>query len=275
MPSSLPRPLVSRFTCAVVLLLVPSLGLRGQDVPPAGPASRAPVPLESSSHGESRRDISASLLPANFLRDQKKMWLFPRQLANRRHWTPTVALAAATVALLSADPHVDPYFLRTTAFRGFNRAFGSKITGAETITIPAALYAIGFSRHDSYMQETALFAGEAMADSEVLRMVMNSVTARWRPADVVPQRNYAATFFRNRVHIGSSFPSGHTIAAVSVATVIARRYRKHRWVPWAAYGLAGTIGFSRISLRAHFPSDVFLGTVLGYAIARYDVLQDH
>jgi membrane-associated phospholipid phosphatase len=39
--------------------------------------------------------------------------------------------------------------------------------------------------------------------------------------------------------------------------------------------LAGTIGFSRITLRAHFPSDVFLGGVLGYAIARYDVLRDY
>jgi membrane-associated phospholipid phosphatase len=56
--------------------------------------------------------------------------------------------------------------------------------------------------------------------------------------------------------------------------VIARRYRNHHWVPYAAYGFAGAIGFSRITLRAHFPSDVVLGTVLGYAIARYDVLQN-
>jgi membrane-associated phospholipid phosphatase len=249
--------------------------VHGQNDPPADPASGASTPPELASSSAEGRDVSVSLLPANFLRDQKNIWLFPAELAKGRHWSPTVAVIAATVGLLSADPHVDPYFAHTTAFRGFDRAFASNVTGAETVAIPAALYAVGLGRRDSYAQKTALFAGEALADAEVLRAVMNTVTARWRPSDVVRRGNYADTFFRDNIHVGSSFPSGHMIAAVSIGTVIARRYRKHRWVPWAAYGLAGTIGFSRISLRAHFPSDVVLGTVLGYAIARYDVLQDH
>jgi membrane-associated phospholipid phosphatase len=124
------------------------------------------------------------------------------------------------------------------------------------------------------MQKTALFSVEATADTEVVRAVMNSVTKRWRPQDVFNRRSYSDTFFHSASHVGSSFPSGHTIVAVSVATVIARRYRSHRWVPWVAYGFAGAIGLSRITLRTHFPSDVVLGTVLGYAIARYEVLQN-
>jgi membrane-associated phospholipid phosphatase len=270
----LSQRLVSPLACAVVFLLVPSLALHGQDDPP--PAD--PAPGTSSSLIPSPapwRDVSPSLLPSNFLCDQQNMWFFPRQLAKGRYWSPTVTVVAATVALLSTDPYTDPYFNHTTAFRTFDRAFGSQVTGAETIAIPAALYVVGLGRRDSYMQKTALFAGEAVADSEVLRMVMNSVTARWRPSDVARQGTYGHTFFRNNIDVGSSFPSGHMIAAVSVATIIARRYRNHRWVPWVAYGLAGTIGFSRISLRTHFPSDVFLGTVLGYAIARYDVLRDY
>lgn len=43
------------------------------------------------------------------------------------------------------------------------------------------------------------------------------------------------------------------------------------WV--AAYGMAPAISLSRISSSAHFPSDVFLGSVLGYAITRYQVLR--
>ena len=70
-----------------------------------------------------------------------------------------------------------------------------------------------------------------------------------------------------------SFPSGHTIAAFSIATVIARRYGNHRWVPCAAYGIAALVGFSRLSLSAHFLSDVFLGGALGYSISRFAVLQ--
>ena len=70
-----------------------------------------------------------------------------------------------------------------------------------------------------------------------------------------------------------SFPSGHTIAAFSVATVISRRYPKQRWLPYVAYGLAGVVGFARVSLSSHFPSDVFAGAALGYTISRYAVLR--
>jgi membrane-associated phospholipid phosphatase len=37
--------------------------------------------------------------------------------------------------------------------------------------------------------------------------------------------------------------------------------------------VAGTIGFSRITLQAHFPADVFLGAALGYSISRFVVLR--
>jgi membrane-associated phospholipid phosphatase len=262
-----------------VCIVVSSLTLHAQDDPPTSPAATAAATQfdsgsESSSASPHSRDVSLNLLPRNFLRDQQNIWLFPSQLAQGRYWSPTVTVVSATVALLSADAYVAPYFNHTQVFSDFNGAFGSNVTGAETIAIPTALYVIGLHRRDSYMQKTALFAGEAVADSEMLRVFLNSVTIRWRPQDIFRQRNYANTFFHSASHIGSSFPSGHMIAAISVATVIGRRYREHRWVSWVAYGLAGTIGFSRISLRAHFPSDVFLGGILGYAIARYDVLQD-
>lgn len=58
-----------------------------------------------------------------------------------------------------------------------------------------------------------------------------------------------------------------------MATVIAKRYHNHKWVPWLAYGFATTVGLSRVSTLAHFPSDIFLGGALGYVITNYTVLQ--
>jgi hypothetical protein len=220
MALSVSRRLVYPLACAVLFLLLPSLALHGQGGPQPDAASGA---SSSSKLSASRtwRDVSPTLLPVNFLRDQEEIWFFPYRLAHGQHWSATVAAVAASSALLSADPYAAPYFNHTTVFRGFNRAFGSNLTGAETIAIPTALYVIGLHRRDTYMQKTALFAGEAVADSEVLRAFMNSVTARWRPSDVFRRRSYADTFFRNTIDVGSSFPSGHMIAAVSVATVIA------------------------------------------------------
>jgi membrane-associated phospholipid phosphatase len=103
------------------------------------------------------------------------------------------------------------------------------------------------------------------------------VSRRLRPSAVLATNNFSDTFFRSKVSVfgkGSSFPSGHAAGIFSIATVVAERYRKYRWVPWIAYGLTGAISFSRVPILAHFPSDVFLGAALGYTITRFDVLRD-
>src|SRR5260370_14997261 len=143
------RRLISSLACAAVFLLASELTLHGQDNPPTDPPSNAFSSSLSRSSSADSRDISPALLPANFLHDQENIGLFPRQLAKGHYWKPTLIVAAATFAMLSADPRVDPYFSHTAAFGGFDRVFGSKITVAETIAIPAALYFVGLENRDS------------------------------------------------------------------------------------------------------------------------------
>ena len=219
------------------------------------------------------RDVSWRKLPSNFLHDQKDIWTFPAKLAKGKHWLPTAAVIGITAALLAADPHDTSYFRRTASFRDFNRAMSGRATAIEIGAVPAAFYFVGLARKDAYAQKTALFAAEALADSYVLYAAINTASRRLRPSDIAPNGNFSDTFFRSPKHFtGSSFPSGHTIYAFAVATVIARRYQHHRWVPWVAYGVAGLIGFSRLTLQSHFPADVFLSSALGYSISRYAVL---
>lgn len=231
-----------------------------------------PVPASTG------REVTWRRLPANVLHDQKDIWLFPVQLAHGRHWLPTAAVVGVTAGLLALDAHDVPYFRRTNSFSGFNSGFSGPITAVETALVPAAIYGIGLVRKDSYAQETALLSGEAVVDSGILVIVMKDASRRLRPSDIAPSGDFSDTFFRSPPTIigkGSAFPSGHTILAFSVATVIARRYgRNHRWVPWVAYGTAAAIGFSRITLQSHFPSDVFLAAALGYSVARFDVLRN-
>jgi membrane-associated phospholipid phosphatase len=44
-------------------------------------------------------------------------------------------------------------------------------------------------------------------------------------------------------------------------------------VPIVAYTAAATVGFSRLTLNAHYLSDVFVGGALGYSISRFAVLR--
>lgn len=60
-----------------------------------------------------------------------------------------------------------------------------------------------------------------------------------------------------------SFPSGHTLSSVIAATVLTKTNRRFGW---AAIPLAAVIGFSRLYLYVHFPSDVLAAALLGVCI---------
>jgi membrane-associated phospholipid phosphatase len=236
----------------------------------------AATPADAESGDE--RTVSWKRLIPNILEDQKGIWLFPKNWFEGKDLLPTGAFVVGTGGLVVLDPYTAPYFRRTSSFSEFNKIVSSKNAVIGMAAVPLSAYAVGLIRRDSYMQQTALLAGEAVVDSELLTQVLKGSTRRLLPEYIPPYGKFRATWFRN--HTGpwytapGSFPSGHMIAAVSIATIFARRYgRKHRWVPWAAYGLAGVVGFSRLTLSAHFPSDVFAAAFLGYAISRYDVLR--
>ena len=236
----------------------------------------SPSVSSRAKHGnEVDREVSWRSLPKDFLHDQKNIWLFPTQWAKGRYLLPTFAIAGGTAGLIIADPHVMPYFrTHSRNLDDVNDVFDSPITTAEVIAVPASLLVAGYVRHDTYQVSTALLAGEAYADSAVVDLAMKAVTRRERPSDVPPGAPFTDTFFSGgkSPFKGSSFPSGHAAGVFSVATVVATRYRNHRWVPFLSYAFATAISFSRVTTLSHFPSDVFLGAALGYTITRYQVL---
>ena len=220
------------------------------------------------------RSVSFHKLPENILKDQETIFSFPRELAKGQHWWATVGVLGVTTGLVASDPYTAPPFHTTSSFRGFNNVFSSVNTEAFILAVPAAMYGVGWLRKDSYEQNTALLTAEALADGFILDIPFKGITGRKQPLDYAGNGPYSDSFFNgthNPVHSGG-FYSGHAMAATAVATVIARRYRNHRWFPYVAYGLAGAISFSRITRSDHFPADVFFGGAMGYVISRYAVL---
>jgi membrane-associated phospholipid phosphatase len=61
-----------------------------------------------------------------------------------------------------------------------------------------------------------------------------------------------------------SFPSGHTTTSFACATVLA--FLVPRAAPFA-YVLAAAIGYSRLYVGVHWPTDVVAGAALGVATA--------
>ena len=168
------------------------------------------------------------------------------------------------------------YFRRAHNFGTLHDVFTVTTTERVFLGLPVVTYFFGLARRDSYMQQTGFFAAESLVDVDLLAGVMRSVDGRLHPINVPLNGDYTHTWFKAKgTYLNrGSFPSGHTAGAFAVATIFARRYgRQHRWVPWAAYSLAGLTGLERITASAHFPSDVFLGAALAYTISRYVVLR--
>ena len=270
-----------RFFVLACIFSASSVRSYSQDVDPNLPDSPSHTVEAAGEKPDSpaNREITWRTVSKDFLRDQKAIfWMFPSQLAKGQHLLPTLAIVGTTAALITADSHAMPYF-RTHArnIDDVNDVFDSSITSAEVILVPASLMVAGYVRHDSYQVGSALLAGEAYADSAVVDLAIKAVTRRKRPSDVAPGAPFTDTFFSGgkSPFKGSSFPSGHAAGAFAVATVIATRYHSHRWVPWAVYGFATAVSFSRVTTSSHFPSDVFLGAALGYTVTRFQVLRPH
>jgi len=278
----------------LLLALGSSVPLSAQDAAPAIPTESAqsapPAPVVAAqptqvqppsltlpgSSQSDERPVSWIKLPMNLVQDQKAIWLFPISLAEGHHWKPLLVFTGVTAGLVGGlDTQSGRFFQTTQNYKEFNSIFRDSHTASALFAFPVAFYAGGFIRRDSYAEHTVELAGEAALDSTIVDLVMKDITRRVQPDQVPLGGNFADTWFQEHGKVFGgigSFPSGHEIAAMSIATVFADRYPRYKW---EAYGLAAFVGFTRLSVQAHNPSDVFAAAFLGYVIAHYTVEHLH
>jgi len=194
-------------------------------------------PATTSTPGEPpQRQVSWKLLPSNVLHDQKQVWLFPASLAHGRHWAPTAGLVFATAGLVALDPHTAPYFRQTQTFNQFNRVLSFNNTLALMAAAPITAYAVGRVRHDSYSQQTAELAAEAVLSAEIPALVTRDVARRLSPGDILP-----TAIFRPR---GSEARRGLStwVPAVSRPDMLLRPFPLLPSLLSAIAGVAGSLG---------------------------------
>lgn len=94
--------------------------------------------------------------------------------------------------------------------------------------------------------------------STIITQVMKRSIGRTRPADKYPELIYPD----NPNHDNQSFPSGHTSLAFATATTLTLEYKKW-YVAVPAFAWAGSVGYSRMYLGKHYPTDIIGGIVVG------------
>jgi membrane-associated phospholipid phosphatase len=137
-----------------------------------------------------------------------------------------------------------------------------------TSAAAGVLWLSGLATHNEHAREAGTLSAEAIANTVPIYAGLQLITGRERPNE----GSGNGRFWRNNA-LNSSFPSGHALFAWSMASVIAHEYPRP-WVKWLAYGTATVVSVTRFTGREHFPSDVVVGSALGYLIGRH-IFQVH
>jgi membrane-associated phospholipid phosphatase len=227
-------------------------------IPDTG-AGTQPKTLQKPSVNTHKSESKARVpqLLTDFTEDQRRIWTSPLhiKLADTIWLVP---LGGFTAGLFATDRDYSASLSHSpTTIQHYKTL--SDVGLAGLIGAGAGLYLFSFPTHNPHWRETGFLAGEAALNSLAVVEALKYSFGRQRPY----QGDGNGSFF----HGGTSFPSEHAAAAWAVAGVVSHEY-PGTFTKLLAYGLASTVSFSRIHARQHFPSDVVVGSTLGYLIAQ-------
>lgn len=203
---------------------------------------------------------------AGYVTDTKSILTSPSRWESS-DWMKASVIMAMTVGLYAYDQDIRDWVQDNRNDTTDKIAKTAKPFGDGMYTLPAlgGFYLYGSVLEDEKAQTTALLSLESFAVSGMFIQVMKFTGHRHRPNSGDPPDTWDGPGF-SISHL--SFPSGHSSAAFSVATVIASEYDDIVLVPPLAYGIATLAALSRINDDAHWASDIFFGSAIGYFTAK-------
>lgn len=197
-------------------------------------------------------------LAKRFLEDQEQMWTSPAKIRfSDTQWL--VPMSGVAAGLFVTDRDFSKHLIQNPTTISHYKTLSDAGVGA-LIGGAGGMWLLGHVKHNEHWSETGFLAGEAALNSLVAVEALKYSLRRERPF----QGDGSGPFFQSG---GTSFPSEHAAAAWSVAGVIAHEYPSP-FVKVMAYGLASLVDYSRIRAHQHFPSDVFVGSIMGNLIAQ-------
>jgi len=230
--------------------------------PPAASTSEpetSPTPQETSIKALERQFFR------NILHDQRAIWTSPFHIQSEdARWL--IPLGITTAALIATDKHTAGALHDDRLRLNISRDVGYLGSGYTAGAIAASLYLLGRARGDDRLRKTGLLSAEALLNDGAVVVALKVATQRARP-----RKDRRGRFF----HGGLAFPSGHTMAAWSLAAVVASEYKERPLLRVGVYSMATMVSASRFTGRNHFLSDVVVGSALGYLIGRYVYNERH
>jgi membrane-associated phospholipid phosphatase len=220
------------------------------------PLPDAPQPSESEN--------KVKTLPKAFLHDQIGMWTSPAHI-RFSDTTWMVPLGGFAAALFVTDSDVSRHLSNTpstlTQYRHISDYTAYSMAGGA-----GGLYFLGLLTHNEHQRETGFLSGEAAIDALLDVEALKYALGRQRPY----QGNGTGQFLKG----GASFPSEHAAGAWAIAGIVAHEYPSP-FMRFLSYGMATVVSATRITSKEHFPSDVLIGSAIGYLTSEYVYRKHH
>lgn len=129
-----------------------------------------------------------------------------------------------------------------------------------SIGAPILIFGTGLIEKNQELKQKGLMIGASFLATTVFATTLKHAVNGARPFETYPDIQ--------KLSAGgsSSFPSGHTSDAFSTATSLSLAFPKW-YVIAPSYVYASAVGYSRMHLGVHYPSDVLAGALVGAASA--------
>lgn len=125
-----------------------------------------------------------------------------------------------------------------------------------SVGVPLGVIGVGFLKQDSTIKNKGVYIGASLLVAAGITTGLKYSVKRERPFVTYPVIDKV-------MNAGSpSFPSGHTSDAFATATSISLAFPKW-YIIAPSFAWACSVGYSRMDLGVHYPSDVLAGAAIG------------
>ncbi|MFB9058197.1 phosphatase PAP2 family protein [Mariniflexile ostreae] len=193
-------------------------------------------------------------------------------------------LLGGTASLSLMDEASNSFFTRQhqdvpKIIRDFGWYFGSP---QNYFMANAGLYGFGLLTKNEKIRKTSVLIISSSITSGLIQSISKTAFGRARPGTGYSPYEFQFLSNEGTFH---SFPSGHTILSVTMAHAIAKQFT-NTWTKVAIYSIGAIPPFSRLTINAHWLTDVALSAAISVIVVDsidkflnnnrvYDTEQDH
>ena len=167
----------------------------------------------------------------------------------------TFSIFSVQVSAQNADIEMLRSINSNTGTVGYSKFISNTTTGV-AIGVPVIMGAVALIEKDDDLLKNAIYVGVSIGIDGVLTYGLKEIVHRPRPYVTYPD------IMAYETETDFSFPSGHTSLAFATATTLSLKYPTW-YVIVPGYFWACSVGYSRMNLGVHYPSDVLAGAILG------------